>query len=274
MAEKMSRFSKRQVMGIINVTPDSFANQGEHLDPTVAVEAALQMIEDGATIIDIGGESTRPNAEPTSIQQEIDRILPVIEQLRSQTSACLSIDTRHTKVMKVAIAAGADLVNDVFALQSEGAIALLAQAKVPVCLMHMQGIPQTMQKDPHYTDVVTDVIAFLEHRKQCCLEGGIRLENILVDPGFGFGKSLEHNLQMLRSMHDFKTLKVPLVVGMSRKSMIGKLTGVTECNQRVPGSVAAAVVAWMNGASIVRTHDVAQTIQALSVVEGVLGMKG
>jgi dihydropteroate synthase len=266
----VKRFWRPQVMGIVNVTPDSFADGGVNLDPKKAVASALAMMEAGASIIDIGGESTRPGAQPVGIQEECDRVLPVIEALQSRCSVDISIDTRHTAVMKAALSAGASMVNDVYALQDEGALEIVAQAGVPVCLMHMQGQPENMQDQPEYDNVIDEVFSFLKARKTACVEAGIRAENIIIDPGFGFGKSLDHNLALLNHLSDFKGLDCPILVGMSRKSMIGKLVMGDAPAQRVAGSIAAHTIAWMNGAQIVRAHDVPETMQALRVFNGVM----
>lgn len=257
-----------QIMGVLNVTPDSFSDGGCFFSTEKAINHALQLVRDGAHIIDIGGESTRPGAKPVSIDEECARVIPVIEALKAQTQASISIDTRHTAVMREAIKAGVDIINDVNALMDEGAVALISEYQVKVCLMHMQGIPESMQHSPHYDDVVNEVLNFLSARMQACVKAGILKENIWVDPGFGFGKKLAHNLALLGSIAEFKQLGVPVLVGLSRKSMFGEIIK-KEVDQRLYASIAGAVIAAMQGATIIRTHDVAQTIDALAVVSAV-----
>ncbi len=255
---------KPQVMGILNVTPDSFSDGGEFVGREAAVDHALEMVEAGAAIIDIGGESTRPGAEAVTAAQELDRVMPIIEAIRQQTTVPISIDTSKPQVMQAAVAAGANLINDVRALQEEGALSMAASLQVPVCLMHMQGLPRTMQQAPHYEDgVVTEVFRFLQQRIAASQFSGIERSKIWVDPGFGFGKTLEHNLELLRGLEQFQPLEVPLLVGISRKSMIGALLGDAPVEQRLQGSVGAAVVAVARGAKIVRVHDVRETMEAL-----------
>lgn len=255
--------SRPLVMGIVNVTPDSFSDGGHHLQVADALEHALRLVDERADILDIGGESTRPGAAPVGVQQELDRVLPVIEGLRGVVIP-ISIDTHKPEVMRAALAAGASMVNDVRALQGDGALQLLAQSEAAVCLMHMQGMPLTMQQQPGYGDVVAEVKEFLRVRIAACEEAGIARARIVVDPGFGFGKSLGHNLGLLRRLHQFGELKVPVLAGLSRKSMLGTITG-REVGQRVHASVAAALVAVQRGASIVRVHDVGATVDALKV---------
>lgn len=250
------------VMGILNVTPDSFSDGGDFLSPEKGIARALRMAEEGADIIDIGGESTRPGAQPVSDQEEIDRVLPVIEALRSRFSLPLSIDTSKPGVMRAAVAAGAGFINDVRALREPGALEAAAELDVPICLMHMQGEPRTMQENPHYDDVVADVCAFLSERLRTAQARGIPANRLVIDPGFGFGKTLEHNIELLRGLKKLRTLGAPILVGLSRKSMIGKALGIP-VDQRLHASVALAIMAVQEGARIVRVHDVGPTVQAL-----------
>ena len=251
-------------MGVLNITPDSFSDGGDFFTPEAAVERALQMEADGAAIIDIGGESTRPGADPVSVEEEISRVVPVIENLATRLGVPISIDTRKPAVMRAAVEAGAGLINDVNALREEAALEVAAACSVPVCLMHMQGEPRNMQAAPQYDDVVDEVREFLHERVQACLAAGIAREKLLLDPGFGFGKSVEHNLQLLARLDAFSSMGIPILVGLSRKSMIGKLLGL-EVGERLPASLALAVLAVERGAVLVRTHDVAATWQALQM---------
>jgi dihydropteroate synthase len=262
------RLDQPRIAGIINVTPDSFSDGGAHFDASAAIAHGLQLVDEGADLLDIGGESTRPGADPVSTRDEIARIVPVIEALAKQTSIPIAIDTSKPEVMRAAIAAGAGMINDVYALRNEGALDAAAELKVPVCLMHMQGEPRTMQENPYYDDVVSDVRRFLAERIFACEMSGIDKKRIVVDPGFGFGKTLEHNLALLRGLDQLSALGVPLMVGLSRKGMIGTLTG-REMNQRAFGSAAAAMIAVQKGAMIVRVHDVAVTRDALAVWSGI-----
>ena len=251
-------------MGILNVTPDSFSDGGEFVGREAAVAHALQMVEAGASIIDVGGESTRPGADAVTAEEELSRVVPIIEAIRQQSPVPISIDTSKPAVMEAAVAAGSTLINDVRALQEEGALSAAAALQVPVCLMHMQGQPRTMQQAPYYEDgVVTEVIRFLQQRIAACQFAGIERSQIWVDPGFGFGKTLEHNLALLNELDRLQSLDVPLLVGISRKSMIGALLGDVPVEQRLQGSVGAAVVAVARGARIVRVHDVRETVEAL-----------
>ena len=250
-------------MGIVNVTPDSFSDGGQHLQRETAITHALQLISEGADVIDIGGESTRPGALPVSVQEELDRVLPVIEGLRG-AAAPISIDTCKPQVMLAAIAAGVQMVNDINALQDGAAMHAVAASDVSVCLMHKQGSPQTMQKQPQYQNVVSEVREFLRKRIAATEAAGIARKRILIDPGFGFGKTLEHNLELLRHLDSLRELGVPVLAGLSRKSMLGALTG-REAGDRVAASIAAALIAVQRGASIVRVHDVRETVDALKV---------
>ena len=252
------------IMGILNVTPDSFSDGGEfdHID--AAVMRALEMQAQGASMIDIGGESTRPGAQPVNVTQEIERVVPVIEAIRQQSAIPISIDTSKPEVMRAAVQAGANLVNDVNALRAEGAVEACAELGVPVCLMHMQGEPRTMQEKPEYVDVVADVRDFLLERAQVCVQAGIAQNQILLDPGFGFGKTLAHNLQLLARLDAFCKLDFPILVGVSRKSMFDAILN-RPVDERMIGSVAAAVVAYGKGARWYRVHDVAETSDSLKV---------
>ncbi|MCP5335565.1 MAG: dihydropteroate synthase [Oceanospirillaceae bacterium] len=256
-------------MGILNVTPDSFSDGGRFNLGSAAFERAAAMLAEGADIIDIGGESTRPGAAPVSVQEELDRVIPVVESIAGKLDTLISVDTSSPEVMLAAAAAGAHLLNDVRALQRSGALEAAARTGLPVCLMHMQGEPQNMQANPEYEDVTEEVYFYLARKIQQANQAGIGNERLLIDPGFGFGKSLEHNLQLLANLKRFKTLGLPLLVGMSRKSMIGALTGKSVPAERVQGSVAAAVIAAMHGAHILRVHDVKETADALKIVAAV-----
>ena len=270
-------FSKRQrplVMGILNATPDSFSDGGKFRTPSDAIAQAERMIANGADIIDIGGESTRPGAEPVSLQEELDRVLPVIEALKD-CGVALSIDTYKAETMRQAIKAGVDCVNDIWALRQEGAVEAVLESNknnsdkpCGIVLMHMQRDPQTMQFDPEYQDVIGEVKAFLQERAELLQGQGITQDRIAIDPGFGFGKSLEHNLNMLTNFDLFSQLGYPVLAGISRKSMLGKLTG-RDTNERVAPSIAAAILAADRGARIIRVHDVQETVDALKIWEAV-----
>ena len=270
-------FSKRQrplVMGIMNATPDSFSDGGKFRTPSDAIAQAERMIANGADIIDIGGESTRPGAEPVSLQEELDRVLPVIEALKD-CGVALSIDTYKAETMRQALKAGVDCVNDIWALRQEGAVEAVIESNknnsdkpCGIVLMHMQRDPQTMQFDPEYQDVIGEVKAFLQERAELLQGQGITQDRIAIDPGFGFGKSLEHNLNMLTNFDLFSQLGYPVLAGISRKSMLGKLTG-RDTNERVAPSIAAAILAADRGARIIRVHDVQETVDALKIWEAV-----
>jgi dihydropteroate synthase len=257
-----------RVMGIVNVTPDSFSDGGKFSSTNLAIEHALKLAEEGADILDIGGESTRPNATPVSLQEELNRVIPVIEALSKQINIPISIDTYKPAVMQAAISAGASIVNDVRALQEDGALEVVAKTKVGVCLMHMQGTPQTMQQNPHYNDVVNEVKAFLQTRLQASIHAGVSANRILLDPGFGFGKMREHNITLLQNLESFADLGQPLLVGLSRKSVLGQVTG-NDVDARLYASIAASVLSAMKGAKILRVHDVKATVEALKVVGAV-----
>jgi dihydropteroate synthase len=256
------------VCGILNVTPDSFADGGRFDSLAAALEHGCALAAEGADVIDIGGESTRPGSRPPTLAEELDRVVPVIEALVSRVSVPLSVDTSRPEVMRAAVAAGASMINDVRALRWPGALEAAAEAAVPVCLMHMQRSPATMQQEPRYQDVVSEVRSFLADRKAACLEVGILPEHVLVDPGFGFGKTLSHNLELLASLGGLRTMGVPIMVGLSRKSMLGQLTG-RGVGDRLAGSLAAAVIAAQRGAAVLRVHDVAATRDVLAVLEAV-----
>ncbi len=257
--------SRPQVMGIVNVTPDSFSDGGRHATTSAAIAHAHQLLADGADILDIGGESTRPGAAEVGAQEELERVLPVLKGLRG-ISVPISIDTWKPEVMRAALAAGVSMVNDVNALQAPGTLALLAQSGAAVCLMHKQGIPQTMQQQPRYADVVAEVSIFLEQRIAAAEAAGIARNRIVIDPGFGFGKALGHNLDLLRHMDRLCHLGVPVLAGLSRKSMLGAITG-RAVNERLVASVTAALLAVQRGAAIVRVHDVRETVDALMVLQ-------
>jgi len=263
-AGRLLLLDRPRIVGIVNVTPDSFSDGGQHADVAAAVAHGLRLADEGADMLDIGGESTRPGAADVGEQQELDRVLPVIEALARDCPLPLSIDTSKPAVMRAAVAAGAGLINDVRALREDGALAAAAELGVPVCLMHMLGEPRTMQQAPHYDDVVASVHGFLAERVFVCEMAGIQRSRLVLDPGFGFGKTLEHNLRLLRQLPRLTELGLPLLVGLSRKSMIGALTG-RDVDARVTGSVAAALIAVQQGARLVRVHDVAATRDALAV---------
>ncbi|GFD70869.1 dihydropteroate synthase [Alteromonas marina] len=263
---KFIDLSKPQVMGILNVTPDSFSDGGKHANVNQAAEHALQMVDEGATFIDIGGESTRPGAPEVSLQEELDRTIPVIEAVAKNASCVISIDTSKAEVMREAVSVGAGLINDVRALQEPGALEAASEAGVPVCLMHMQGQPRTMQNNPSYDDVVEDVAQFLLERAKACKASGISQEKILFDPGYGFGKSLEHNYALVKHLPKLMDLGYPVLVGMSRKSMIGNLLN-RKVDERLAGSISLATIVAQMGAQIIRVHDVKETADAVNIVK-------
>lgn len=260
-----------RVMGIVNVTPDSFSDGGKFAVAELAVAHGMELVGHGADILDIGGESTRPGAIPVPLDEELRRVIPVIEALAAKTRVPISIDTYKPEVMKAAIAAGASIVNDVFALQQPGALEVVAASNAGVCLMHSQGTPQTMQLDPQYQDVVREVHDFLRDRMAACEVHGIGRERIVLDPGFGFGKRSMHNVALLRDLKTLRELGQPLLVGLSRKSVLGQLTG-NDVDARLHASLAAAVISAMKGARIVRVHDVKATVDALRIVTAVEGL--
>ena len=265
--------SRTAIMGILNITPDSFSDGGVFLHPQKAVDHAAAMVEQGADIIDIGGESTRPGAAGVDIEQELDRVLPVLEVLLQQVPVPVSVDTSKPEVMRAVCEAGAGMINDVNALRSEGALVAVAESGLPVCLMHMRGEPRTMQKNPQYDDVVDEVKQFLRQRIQAAEQAGISKNKILVDPGFGFGKTLDHNLQLVRRLSEFQSLGAPILAGLSRKSMIDMALGLP-VDQRLNASLALALIAVSQGAAIVRVHDVRETKEAIRMYEAVYGNRG
>ncbi|MEI9959610.1 MAG: dihydropteroate synthase [Limisphaerales bacterium] len=259
------------VMGIVNVTPDSFSDGGKFFDPAKAVEHALKLIEQGAEVLDIGGESTRPNAVPVDEMEEVRRVIPVIEQLVTKIKIPLSIDTMKPAVARAALRAGASIVNDVAANRDDSDMwKIVAEFKAGYVCMHAQGSPQTMQKNPVYADVVREVGEFFQERLQCLNKCGVAAEQVVFDVGIGFGKTLEHNLQLLANLRSFTKLERPLLLGVSRKSFIGKLLGA-EVDERLPASLACASLAVADGVQIIRTHDVAETVQAVRMTEAILG---
>jgi len=269
--------SSTQIMGILNVTPDSFSDGGQlYSDQSLSIDRALKhaelMVAEGATIIDIGGESTRPGADPVSLQEEMDRVLPVLERLSAEVDVVTSIDTSSPELMRAAASLGAGILNDVRALGREGAIDAAASTGLPVCVMHMQGSPATMQRAPSYSDVVAEVQDFLAQQIARCVDAGIERTQVIVDPGFGFGKTLEHNLQLLNRLDRLQELGVPILSGTSRKSMIGNLLD-REPDQRLAGGLATVALAVERGARIIRVHDVAATVDCVRMTEAVLREK-
>jgi len=257
-----------RVMGVVNVTPDSFSDGGRFLDPAAAVAHGRQLVDEGAAIVDVGGESTRPGAEPVPVEQELDRVVPVIEALADPgegSSAQVSVDTSKARVAESALIAGASMVNDVTALRGDPAMAaLVADSRADCCLMHMHGEPRTMQREPRYDDVVSEVKAFLEQRLEFAVGAGIAEDRVLLDPGIGFGKTVEHNLELLRRLEELVAIGRPLVIGTSRKSFLGRLTG-RDVHERLPGTIATNVLALLQGASVFRVHDVRPVLEALTV---------
>ena len=256
------------VMAVLNVTPDSFSDGGRFNELDAARRQAARLVEEGADIIDVGGESTRPGSESVAVDEELQRVIPVIEAVIEETGAIVSVDTTKPKVMREAASAGAGMINDVRALQDPGALEAAADSGCAVCLMHMQGKPRTMQQNPAYGDVVTDVTAFLEARRDACIAAGIDASHLVIDPGFGFGKTVEHNLALLRRLGKLSQLGLPILAGISRKSTLGVITG-REVDERMPASIVAAAIAVQNGATLVRVHDVAPTVDAIRVVQAV-----
>ena len=261
------------VMGVLNVTPDSFSDGGRFSQVEAALAQARVMIGEGAAIIDVGGESTRPGAAPATLDEELERVIPAIRAIRAESPVFISVDTSKPEVMRGSVEAGADIINDVRALQEPGALAAAADTRAGICLMHMKGEPRTMQASPNYQDVGSEVRDFLSGRIAAAVAAGIAHERIAVDPGFGFGKSAAHNLELLKHLADFTVLRAPLLVGLSRKSMLAKITG-RDVESRTAGSVALAAIAVLNGARIVRAHDVAATVDAVRVAAAVLKGEG
>lgn len=262
-----------RVMGILNTTPDSFSDGGRWHRRDRALRHALEMVAAGADIIDVGGESTRPGAQAVGLQEELDRAVPVIEAIAAESDVVISVDTSKPEVMRAAVAAGATMINDVMALRGDGALAAAAELGVPVCLMHMRGRPRDMQQAPHYDDVVGEVEAFLLRRASDCAAAGLSPQDLYLDPGFGFGKTLEHNLALFRALPRLCALGYPVLVGLSRKSMLGALTG-KPVGERLAASVTAAVLAAHGGVAILRVHDVAETVDALKVARALEGTAG
>jgi len=256
------------VMGVLNVTPDSFSDGGNYLNPMAALQRGREIVEQGAALIDIGGESTRPGAITVSVQEELDRVIPLVEKLSQDLPVPISVDTSKPEVMEEALRAGAGLINDIRALRVPGALETVATSDALICLMHMQGAPSTMQHNPEYGDVVSEVAAFLGERIDACRAMGIDPNRLIIDPGFGFGKTLCHNLILLKNLSELRRLGRPLLVGLSRKSMLGKLTDMP-VNERLASSLGAAVIAAWQGAHIIRAHDVKETVQALKICNAV-----
>ena len=251
-------------MGVINVTPDSFSDGGKFVSVPSALDRALAMISEEVDLIDVGGESTRPQSDSISPQLELDRVIPVIKAIREHSDVCLSIDTSTPEVMAEAAVEGVDLINDVRALRRPGALKMAAQTGLPVCLMHMQGDPKTMQMNPQYTNLIEEINSFFSSRIEACHEAGIPRENIVLDPGFGFGKLPEHNLELVNRLSEFLGHGMPLLVGLSRKSTIARIV-----DDRVIGSIAGAIMAVIHGAKVVRVHDVGETVEALKMVTAI-----
>lgn len=268
-AGKQLDLSQPRVMGVLNITPDSFSDGGQFLASERAIAQAQEMVAQGAAIIDVGGESTRPGADEVPLEEEIRRVVPVIEALAPALSVPISVDTSKPEVMLAAVEAGAGMINDVYALRRSGAMEMAASLNVPICLMHMQGEPRSMQQQPRYDDVVADVIEFLRERVNYCLEAGIRREALVLDPGFGFGKSLEHNLSLLKHLDILVKEGLPVLAGMSRKSMIGAVLDAP-VDKRLFGSIAVATLAAWQGAKLIRVHDVKATVDALAMASAVV----
>lgn len=268
LGKRVLKLDRSRIMAVLNTTPDSFSDGGRFLDPDDAIRHAESMSEQGADIIDVGGESTRPGATEVSVEEEIDRTIPVVEKICCNLDVFVSIDTSKPAVMRAAVAAGATLINDVFALRRDDALATAAELEVAVCLVHMLGEPQTMQEQPSYDKLPGDVVDFLQQRVATCVEAGIARDRIVIDPGFGFGKNDRHNLRILAGMSQFSNLGRPILVGLSRKQTLGNLTGQKPRDRVMAGAVVAAI-AVRQGAHIVRTHDVAATAEALQIADAV-----
>ncbi|WP_028294577.1 dihydropteroate synthase [Oceanobacter kriegii] len=260
------------VMGILNATPDSFSDGGRFNSLDVALKHAEAMLMAGAGIIDVGGESTRPGADPVTVAEELERVVPVVEGIAKRLDVAISVDTSTPEVITESAAVGAHIINDVRALEREGAVAATAATGLPVCLMHMKGQPENMQDAPQYASVVDEVMGYLQQRIEVCEAGGIARDRILIDPGFGFGKTAQHNYELLNRLAEFESMNLPLLTGLSRKRMIGDATGVDVPDQRTAGSVAAAVICAMKGARIIRVHDVKETVDAMAVVSATLAL--
>ncbi|GAA3931381.1 dihydropteroate synthase [Litoribacillus peritrichatus] len=257
------------VMGVLNVTPDSFSDGGRFATLDNALMQAESMFQSGATFIDVGGESTRPGAKEVSLQEEMDRVLPVVEALSETQEVVISVDSSSPQLLHEASKIGMGLINDVRALQREGALEVASETQLPICLMHMQGSPQCMQENPNYKNAIDDISTFFEERIQACIGAGISKDKLILDPGFGFGKTLTHNLMLLKQLTVFERFDLPLLVGLSRKSMLGQITG-KEVAERLAASLSSSVIAAMNGARIIRVHDVEETVDALKVVQAML----
>ncbi|MBE4598825.1 dihydropteroate synthase [Vibrio navarrensis] len=264
--KKQLDLSTPQIMGILNVTPDSFSDGGQFTHLDAALRQVEKLIQAGATIIDIGGESTRPGAPEVSLEEELNRVIPVVKAIRASSDVWISVDTSKAEVMRQAIEAGADLINDIRALQEPGALEIAAKAQVPICLMHMQGQPRSMQHSPNYQDVLREVGEFLRERVKVCEQAGIAKELLILDPGFGFGKTLEHNYHLLAHLESFHQFGLPLLAGMSRKSMIFKLLDKKPADCMV-ASVTCATIAALKGAQIIRVHDVEETVEAMKIIQ-------
>lgn len=262
-------FRKPLIMGVLNVTADSFFDGGSYLSVDKACNHAFKLIEQGVDIIDIGGESTKPGAEYVPLEIELERVIPVIQNIRLQSDICISIDTYKPETMEAAVHAGANIINDIYALQQVGSLAMAAKLNVPVCLMHMQGTPQTMQKNPDYPQgIINELTHFFTQRIAACTAAGISLKNIILDPGFGFGKQVQHNLQIIYNLQKFTEFKTPILLGVSRKSAVGALLN-KEVNERLVGSLAFAVYAALQGVGLLRTHDVSETKQAIQILDAI-----
>lgn len=268
-AHRTLSFESPVIMGILNVTPDSFSDGGLYTSLDSALRQAEKMQTDGAEIIDIGGESTRPGAHAVTEFEELSRVIPIIEKLNQELDVVISVDTSKAVVMKEAASAGAGLINDVMALQADGALEAAAETDLPVCLMHMQGEPGSMQTGPQYDNVVLEVIAFLQQRAEQCISTGINKNKIIIDPGFGFGKTLAQNISLFKHITNLKALGYPVLVGASRKSMLGQITG-KDIDDRLAGSLALATLATVNGAAIIRVHDVAETADVVKVAKALM----
>ncbi|MGQ3888342.1 dihydropteroate synthase [Legionella sp. CNM-1927-20] len=267
---KTNQYQSPLIMGIINVTPDSFSDGGRYLNLDQALAHAQRLLAEGADILDIGGESSRPGAKPISVDEEIARVVPLIKQLRRETDCCISVDTTKAAVMRAAVEAGADLVNDITALRDKDALDLLAKLQVPVCLMHMKGIPQTMQALPiSYKDITAEINLFFQKQIENCLKAGIQRNNIIIDPGFGFGKTVEHNLHLIKDLTQFKQHNLPLMLGVSRKSTIGSILN-KKVDERLIGGITLNIVASLKGVDIIRTHDVVETKQSLVMLDAIM----
>lgn len=263
---------KPLIMGILNVTPDSFSDGGCFLEVNAAYDHAQYMIKQGVDIIDIGGESTKPGVDEVSCDEELSRVIPIIERLRAESDICISIDTYKAEVMQASVAAGASLINDVKALTAEGALCAAVNLKVPVCLMHMQGISKSMQDNPYYADdVVNEINVFFQQRIKACLEAGFPREHLILDPGFGFGKTVHHNLSIIKRLNEFQKHELPLLLGVSRKSTLGAILQKNVL-ERLSGGLAMEIYAALQGVSIIRTHDVAETNQALQTIDAIVNM--